>query len=417
MSSTETPVESAPEPSDSAADATLADEVAKHLDAAVPNIYNLHWDEAYYHLDKMQTLAAKLGGEAGAFFEKLEGMMRLMAQGLKLGVVAKQQSDFANALVPLHQARDILHEIPDIFPEFTKEDGYAQMRTGLEMQIVSLQLRIASQLGDAQQVQTLSAQRDALMNEMLTALGADDPMRFYLQGVQVWNRALPIISDTTNALVRLDLESAKRSFTDANTLLTEADQLFAKTNPDTVLLQGPKNLLHALALVFGARERHVNTLFTAITGDVTKSDIEQLQQADSQLAEGARLLSQPGALAIGMTPDGLADLLRSFTLQREVTRNLRLLCERSLTPKEISRSASPRILIYFIGTFVVILLALRWTALINALDVPAIGFLVLMSFVSSLVGTFGFEALRFLPLFEKSGDLFVSLFAPKVKAS
>ena len=97
---------------------------------------------------------------------------------------------------------------------------------------------------------------------------------------------------------------------------------------------------------------------------------------------------------------GSIDMQPYANMLAMLIRNLRALAERSLSPKEISRSASPRALIYFLGAFVVLLLALPMSGLVQKIDFTGVIFLLVISAIISLISAFGFESLRFVPWFD-----------------
>ena len=235
--------------------------------------------------------------------------------------------------------------------------------------------------------------RDKLVEEAIQISGDDQSLGYSMRGLKIWMQAIPIIQASSQASVRLNLEDQKRYIQDARQLLKQAEEVLDKVQADDVLFDAPRKFARGTALLLAAQEAYASVLYSAITGDVTRQDIELLRAADKQLLDaGQRMIEASPVLGAALLNTGA--LKASIDVQREITRNLRILCERSLSPKEISRSASPRLAVYFLGTFLVLLFASKVSGLIAQLDAPALGFLILMSFIASLVGTFGFEALR-----------------------
>lgn len=84
--------------------------------------------------------------------------------------------------------------------------------------------------------------------------------------------------------------------------------------------------MEGFGLLVGGQDIYVRALRTVIIGDVNRIDVI------------ARQLSQ-------------------------LTHNFRTLCERSLSPKQITRTTAPKVIFYFLGTFLVLLFGYRSAAL------------------------------------------------------
>jgi uncharacterized membrane protein len=59
------------------------------------------------------------------------------------------------------------------------------------------------------------------------------------------------------------------------------------------------------------------------------------------------------------------------------------------------------VVFYFLGTFLILLIALPISGLVTELQSNDMGLLLIVALVVSLIGAFGFEAVRFVPLFKE----------------
>jgi hypothetical protein len=136
-------------------------------------------------------------------------------------------------------------------------------------------------------------------------------------------------------------------------------------------------------------------LHDAIVGDVTRAHIELLTRAEDLLRSGAKKLSE-GMAIVG--PQDAAAVAGSLERPIVLLRNLGGLCRESLKPKSWFASASLKFVVVFLVTAVVLVAAVTSTNVGDKLGGGILtAYVLLMSFVTGLVGGFGFEALRFLP--------------------
>ena len=64
------------------------------------------------------------------------------------------------------------------------------------------------------------------------------------------------------------------------------------------------------------------------------------------------------------------------------------------------RTAAPMAVIYFIGTFLILYLALPISGLVSDLDMSALGLLLIISLFVSVIGAFGLQVTRLVALFD-----------------
>jgi hypothetical protein len=375
------------------------DAVVKHVNAGLLSTMNAQWEDAHDELDKVKPLLADLPEEGAAFLGKFHQILQDVISGLQMSVEATDEDALKAALKHLTDARQQLRDLGEAYAEYSSTASYQQMRLGLEMHIASVARNLAVRLGDEQQAARLSAQQQKTQDEIFALLPPDDPMRNLIQCLRLWNRATPLLDESSKALAVLDLDGHLRYVQEANDLFQQAHEQLEKVPKDLVLFAVIEKIGRALTQVIAAQKTYAHVLHTAVTGDVVKGDLDRLNEADRQLVEANRVLAEVGGV-YGTAVVNQKVFADSIAIQRQRTQNLRYLCERSLSPRVISRGASPRLMVYFVGTFLVLLFALRVSGLISQLDLPAIGLLVLMSFIACLVSVFGFEALRFVPLFE-----------------
>ena len=143
---------------------------------------------------------------------------------------------------------------------------------------------------------------------------------------------------------------------------------------------------------------YVQVLHNAIIGDVSRTDIDKLKQAEALYSSGAKKMGE-GRLVLSedFNQEDAKALETSFTFHVEQARNLRLLCQESLKPKRWIAWASVKFVCFFLITAAILLAFVTTTNVNLALDGMLISYILLVSFIVGLIGGFGFEALRFLP--------------------
>jgi hypothetical protein len=199
-------------------------------------------------------------------------------------------------------------------------------------------------------------------------------------------------------LLEMDLDLAQQYLEESSKTVSAMHDHFSKANIAAVLPEAGKRAAEGLGLLISGQEAYVRTLRTAILGDVSRSDVEALKKAGRSFRDGADLISK--AVTAAPAVFGGADLRPVAIQAGQLTRNLRTLCEQSISPKEITVTTAPKVVFYFVGTFVVLLIGLPVSGLVAKLQSSDLGLLLIVSLFVSVIGAFGFEAIRLIPLFE-----------------
>jgi hypothetical protein len=332
--------------------------------------------EALAHGDKAQELAKRISGKRGVFWSELFEVLRHFAHGY---VSFGKGGDLKAALRQLIEARKLIRTLKENYPEFTDELWFRGFELGIEGLIIDAQIPGAE--GNTRE--ELTARRDHIMKQMADLQGSDDPVYAGLKALQ---EALPLFRESYQALAKLNLDDATHYSNRAKELMFKWQESFSYPNESLpFILHGGVYLFQGFGEMVAAQASYVRTLHDAIVGEVRDSHLVGLEEADRQLRHGKALIEK--AMPILMAQVGekissefsLEPMKEAVEVQREIIRNLRSLIKESLKPEEIARRSSPRFLVYFALTFVVVLFSSRWSGLVVGFGGREIVYVLLIS--------------------------------------
>jgi hypothetical protein len=377
---------------------TAIDKFLEHVEGVTNNVANARWEEVEFHLAGMAAIAETEFPGTKPLIDLLMEPVTEYALGFRQFVTSETREDKEQALQHLSRAKDALRKARTENQEFFDNSGLGEMARGIEMQIVSVQEQIARGKGDAKEAARLAAQRERLLDETIDALPSGDEKRPFLQAFQRFQKGLPDFTKGVQCLVEMNLDLAQGYLEAASKAFSDMHELFDKTKTDELIFQAGRNAAEGFGMLVSGQEAYVRVLRTAIIGDVNRSDVQALEKAErASLDGGARI-----AKAVEVMPGafGGLDIGLSTATQAKLIGNLRALCERSLSPKQITANTAPRVVFYFVGTFVVLLVGLPVSGLVVNLKTSDLGLLLIVAVLVSVIGAFGFEVTRLVPLFE-----------------
>jgi len=372
----------------------------EHVKGVMQSCLNLRWDDVEFHLRSMATIAETAAASEKRYIDALHEPVKEFALGFRQMMTADTLADKEQALAHLTGARNALRKLRTEQRELTENPGFAQFALGIEEQILSVQEQIANIRGDANEVARLKQQQVHLLDEFREMYEPDHPMRHYFEAFKQFSEALPKFIRGMEAFQEMNLDLAQQYLEESSKAFSGMQDHLSKAAAamDELLFKAVKSAAEGLRLLAGAQDIYVRTLRAAIIGDVTRSDVKALEKAERWFLDGVDLFSKGTAAMPGVF--GGLDLEPAAQRSSQLTRNLRTLCERSLSPKEITLTTAPKVVFYFLGTFLVLLIGLPISGLVAELQSNDIALLLLVSLLVSVIGAFGFEATRFVPLFE-----------------
>jgi hypothetical protein len=150
-----------------------------------------------------------------------------------------------------------------------------------------------------------------------------------------------------------------------------------------------------------ALEAYVGALHKAVVSDVTRAVVNQLTRAEELLRSGAKKMTEAMIIMSRSDAPGGEDILRMLEEPIILIRNLRTLCLDSLKPQNWFAGTTFKFVIVFLVVTVVLVPLVNFTNAEGGFSGILTGYALLMSFVAALVGSFGFEAIRFLPFIDR----------------
>jgi hypothetical protein len=369
-----------------------------HINGALQGVTNLKWDDVDYHLAAVRRLLDEADDSDRQLYGAVHEPIRDFALGFRLFSTHTSPDEREQALDHFTKARDALRDLRMNARELAGNPGFTQFALGVETQIVSVQRQIAYDQHDARRTAQLDGQISQLMDEMIDSLAPEDPQRFFMVAIRHYQTALFHFAKGSGALQEMNLDLAQQYLADASAYFGQVQENLSRAELEGALLKATRDVIEGFALLVGGQDVYVRILRAAIIGDVTRSDVLDLEKAERSFLDGADRVARGSAAMPGIF--GGMDIRPIASQTSLLARNLRTLCERSLSPKAITLTTAPRVLFYFLGTFIVLLIGLPLSGLIERLEFNNIAFLLGVSLLVSVIAAFGFEAARFIPLFD-----------------
>jgi hypothetical protein len=358
------------------------------------------------HDDPQATLAEI--DAAIALSEHPEGMAPEEAAGLRLFLtvyrhlvsgmsLSRRPEDFDSASREVLRARELFAEFKARYPGRTDDPGVRTIGITIEINLLQLKQVNASD----EERKNLKATIAQLLNEMV-GLNPNPAMRDYFEGLEIFKKVWPIFVEAGHALGRMNLEDAARFVDEATELIGHAEASFAKAGKVPFVMEQPLKLIKGFSSMVKAQSLHIRAFRDAVLGQAHDGHKAELLKADGLLREGASEIEQampgyrrfagPSAAAFP-----LEQIKSSIADQREVIRNLARLVERAVKPRELVRRSYPKFFVYFLATFVLLLVAVKSSGLRTDIGKEEILGLALLSFLVSATTSFGYEiGLKFL---------------------
>jgi hypothetical protein len=381
-----------------APDNSAIDELIARIQEIFGNIVNAKWDDVREQIAAMDKLADSVDSSVRPVFDALYIPVKETALGFQQYVTAKTEEDTNSALAHLTLAKTALQRNKTENPKLAENDGYKKMVQAVEINLLNVQEQVARAHNDAATLELVKQQRNRLMDEIRDGAAPDDTMRFFYDAMKLYGVALQKFSLGMQHLVEMDLDLAQEYLGEASKSFDSIRELLGQTPADNLFTQAGKNAVEGFGELVTGQEIYVRVMRTAILGDVTRGDVEALEKAERAFGNGITLIKQ--AAVVFPSAFGDSNFEAGIKVQSRLVRNLRAMCERSLTPKVITAATTPKVFFYFVGTFLVLLVALPLSGLVAKLQTADLGLMMIVSLVVSLIGAFGFEATRLVPLLD-----------------
>jgi hypothetical protein len=368
-----------------------------YLTGLLQSISNLRWDEVNFYLGNMNKHLKSVATDSPdilSFHEIITGY----ALGFQQLAQSKTIEDKEKALILLDKARKDLIKLRIESSQFSEDPGAMEMTFGIEQQILAEQIRIAEYRGDENEASRLKQQLLQVQKNAFSLLEPDNPYRQILQVSIILEEILPDFLKGTQALRKMNLDLAQQYLAESNRLAKRTLGCLNSADAKDLILKSVEDLVLGLALCINGYFVYIRILRSAIIGGVSKKDTRDLEKIERDFIDAEEMIKN----ATSLVPDlyrGKIDL-SELEKQSEISKNFRSLCERNLSPKKIAQSAAPKVVFFFLGTFLVLMFGLPMSGLVAELESRDLGFILIVSLFVSVIGTFGFEANRLVPLFD-----------------
>ncbi len=342
---------------------------------------------------------------AGQLAEQLEepharyfGAVIAANRGNVLAILSQTKNELEAARDHLRGALDSLRafraEGHRLLEQEEAKSSLRQLETAIRVQLSGIEDKMAARAGEDPAERR--ARRRGFLKNAAAALEADNPYRAFLLGLITFDEAFDLFRETTRAMSRMNLTDATRFIEQASGKAIEAEEVFRGAQGLPQALAAFQPLYGGFRQLIDAQRTYVKTLRAAVLGDVTAQQANDLTEADELLRTGldeietsAPMLRRFAGGAGGFDTAGLRE---SIDQQRQSIRNLRQLVGEGLRPKELVTRSSPRFLIYFALTFVVVLFGARFSGLIPELGGRELLSILLIALVVSATSAFGYHA-------------------------
>jgi len=378
-----------------------------HVKRAEEAALNRQWDDVEYHFNQAEALAADMPEQLKNLSTQMIKILAIIFDVVKQGVEHEDsgEKDLAETTDKLRQAKDLLRSLMTNYRQPELVGPMLTMAVVLNSQISNTELAIAKRRGDTRQIALLTAQQQNFYADFVKMLGPEDPLRYLFEALLLMPKVRQPAESGMRAVRELALEDANRYLAEAEPIIGQIEAYLNKA-PTGFFNVVTKGTVKAYSLLVNSQREYSHVLHSAIIGNVTQEQVKMLEEGDKQMRESVALLEKYLPTFPRFREEDLLGLKSFFEDQRKMMGNLRRMCERSLTVKEISRAAFPRVIVFFLVTFLILLFALPLSGLISELNFSALAFIIFVAFVASLIASFGFESLRLLPWFEGLGSIF-----------
>lgn len=372
--------------------AQIVTQITQHLQAYQE--YMLEPARALAEVDAASKLAVKLEGTQGRYLRTLIGASR----GNVLANMAHTEGELEAARDQLRGALDDLRALrAEDHPKLKDENVVSSLRQtegGIRLNLSMIEDKMAVQAGESPEAARI--RRRGFLKTALSAVDADNPYHALLTGLITFDEAFGLFRETARAMSRMNLSDATRFIEQASRQAVEAEAEFRKAKDLPQVFAAFEPMFGGFRQLIDAQRSYVKTLRDAVLGDVTAQHANDLTEADELLRTGIDKIEAaaptfrtfPGS-AGGIDTAGMRD---SIEQQRETIRNLRHLVAEGLKPKELVTRSSPRFLVYFAVTFVIVLFGSRFSGLIPELGGRELLSILLIALVVSATSAFGYHA-------------------------
>lgn len=352
-------------------------------------------EDALKELSKAKKLAQRLPKPASDFFGGIIEANRLNVSGLAL----RKDKNIDEALNHFNQALGHTQKVKEEYPDWAKkfEEPLRKQEFGIKLQINTIEVDKAHRNGaDPKEVK---AMRRRSIDKVIKFMSDDDPNRPFFVAILMLDDASDKFRESGTELGKMNLEYAVKYIEEAKLLAQNAQE--AIRDADYASTMVPREcfvgLFRGFEELLGAQAAFVRALRDAVIGEVTEGHVAELDSAYDRLREGLRSIEQAvtvnreqfGDIASGFDLDSLGQSIKS---QQEVIRNLRQLIKTGLRPRELALRSSPRFFIYFILTFIVVLVGSRWSGLVTEIGGGDITAILGIALVVSATASFGYRA-------------------------
>ena len=349
---------------------------------------NLRREEASELNERARALAEKIEGEQANLMRGVVGAMILMVDTVIAATGKTTPEDRKRITEELEAAVRELRE----FKRAGNED-LAVMLLPMEIQALSLARENAKASGDTASVRLYADQMRTLL-----ASGTDE------QQEQLGSVLMVVDVDEVHRLRReaihemqqMDLGRAVDLIGKGRALAEHISASLQDSGPEGVLFETVRRMMTGQARFFRGLDTYIRTHHDAVVGDVKREHVQMLEQAEADYRSGGEDIFR-ASQTMGVWPEGMETAEELIAGPVAAARNLRELCRSSLKPTQWAKFEGLRFVGVFLATVAVLLVAAPW-ATGSAIEGTLVVYLVLTAFVTALIGTFTYQALRFVPL-------------------
>lgn len=371
-----------------------------YLAKMLQSLQSKNWSDMEFYLNNMKKQVKSVAKKEPVILS-IHNIVNRFALGFQELDKAKTEEENENALKHLSDIRKKLINLSIESPQLYEDNGVAEMILGLEQTILSQQLKSAVLKGDTSKEIRLRQQLLQSQETTSSLLGSDDSGSHLEQASKIFIESYPKSSIGRQALFDMNLDRAERFFEECRRSSKEALVHIEKANNDDLTTKAMKSYFTGLVLWINGDYIYIKVLRSAILGEITKKDINDLEKIEDDYLHAADMLRNASSIIPGQI-----NLITELEKQSDIVHNFRSLCERSLTPKGIASTATPKIVIYFLGTFLVLLFGLPASGLMNIIKSQELFLIAVVSLFVSVIGAFGVEAVRFVPIFDSFAKMF-----------
>ncbi|MGE3107115.1 MAG: hypothetical protein AB7G11_05155 [Phycisphaerales bacterium] len=274
----------------------------------------------------------------------------------------------------------------------------AEYDLAMQLQRLGAMARLADLQGDSARAAALRQEQTATQARLISALPEDNPWRLFMKSNEVFARAVQSFGLANAAAGELDLAAANRFLEQTAAGIAETESLLSRAGEMPGFIRSVFEAMSGMRQSMLAVQRYTIVFEQIVTGQSMPEHARELDAASQQARLGMQQIRESK-----FNPQGLAGFEGFTGVFVARCANLKTIIERSGGASTRHVKLAPRVVLFFLLTFVLTMATFRLTGLVKEISLPMLVACAVIALVVSVIGAFAMDANRLIPLFKATG--------------